>query len=242
MRIIIGADYAEMSKKAALIVAAQVILKPDCVLGLATGSTPLGLYRELIAMYQRGEVDFSKVTTINLDEYYPITPDHPQSYHYFMDQNLFNHINVDRKKIHLPNGMADSVVEECQKYEQLIAEVGGIDLQVLGIGVNGHIGFNEPNPGLNSRTHLVDLKQETIKANSRFFQSEAEVPRQALTMGMGTILKARRIVLLANGRNKAEAIKKTVQGMVTTECPSSFLQTHPDVTLLLDREAAALLD
>ncbi len=242
MRIIIGKDYAEISKKAALIVAAQVVLKPDCVLGLATGSTPLGLYRELIAMYERGEVDFSKVTTFNLDEYYPITPDHPQSYHYFMYQNLFNHINIDPNRIHLPNGMADPVEEECNNYERLIAEAGGIDLQVLGIGVNGHIGFNEPNPGLSSRTHLVDLKQETIKANSRFFQSEAEVPRQALTMGMGTILKARRIILLASGNSKAEAIKKTVQGMVTTECPSSFLQTHPDVTLLLDQEAAALLD
>lgn len=201
----------------------------------------MGLYRELIAMYQRGEVDFSKVTTFNLDEYYPITPDHPQSYHYFMYQNLFNHINVQPENIHLPNGTAEPVEAECSNYERMIAAAGGIDLQVLGIGVNGHIGFNEPNPYLHARTHLTDLKEETIKVNSRFFQSEAEVPRQALTMGIGTILKARRILLLASGENKAQAIKKTVQGLVTTECPASFLQTHPDVTLLLDREAAALL-
>lgn len=242
MRIIIGKDYDEISKKAALIVAAQVVLEPACVLGLATGSTPLGLYRELIAMYQRGELDFSGVTTFNLDEYYPITPDHPQSYHYFMYQNLFNHINVNPEKIHLPSGMADPVEAECTNYERLIAAAGGIDLQVLGIGVNGHIGFNEPNSSLHARTHLVDLKQETIKANSRFFQSEADVPRQALTMGIGSILKARRILLLASGGNKAEAIKETVQGLVTTECPATFLQTHPNVTLLLDQEAAALLE
>ena len=242
MRIVIGKDYDEISKKAALIVAAQVLLKPDCVLGLATGSTPLGLYRELIAMYERGELDFSKVTTFNLDEYYPITPDHPQSYHYFMYKNLFNHINVNPGRIHVPKGTADPVEAECSNYEQMIAAAGGIDLQVLGIGVNGHIGFNEPNPYLQARTHLVDLKKETIKVNSRFFQTEAEVPRQALTMGIGTILKARRILLLASGKSKAEAIKKTVEGLVTTECPSTFLQTHPDVTLLLDQEAAALIE
>lgn len=242
MRIIIGKDYDEMSKKAAMMVAAQVLLKPTSVLGLATGSTPLGLYRELIGMHQRGEVDFAHVTTFNLDEYYPLEPDHPQSYHYFMYENLFNHINVKPEKIHLPDGTAADIKAACAAYERMIAEAGGIDLQVLGIGVNGHIGFNEPNPSLPVGTHLVDLSEETIRVNSRFFQSVDEVPRQAVTMGIGTILKARRIILLANGRNKAEAIKRTVSGLVTSVCPSSFLQTHPDVTLILDQEAAALLD
>jgi len=241
MRIIIGKDYDEMSKKAALMVAAQVLLKPASVLGLATGSTPLGLYRELIGMNQRGDVDFADITTFNLDEYYPLGPDHPQSYHRFMYENFFNHINVKPERIHLPDGMAADIQTACATYERMIAEAGGIDLQVLGIGVNGHIGFNEPNPSLLAETHLVDLSEETIKVNSRFFSSVDEVPRQALTMGIGTILKARRIILLASGRNKAEAIKKTVSGLVTSACPSSFLQTHPDVTLILDQEAAALL-
>ncbi|HBR27817.1 MAG TPA: glucosamine-6-phosphate deaminase [Firmicutes bacterium] len=241
MRILIGKDYEEISKKAALMVAAQVMLKPNSVLGLATGSTPLGLYRELIAMYQRGELDFSAVRTINLDEYYPLAPDDPQSYHYFMNDHLFKQINVKPENIHLPKGNADAVKAECDAYETMISQVGGIDLQVLGIGVNGHIGFNEPHPFLHAQTHLVDLTAETIQVNSRFFASAEEVPRQAVTMGMGTILKARRILLIASGRSKAEAIKKTVNGLVTTECPSSFLQTHPAVTLVLDQEAAALL-
>lgn len=242
MRVVICKDYDELSKKAALIVAAQVVLKPDCVLGLATGSTPLGLYGELIAKYQRGELDFSKVTTFNLDEYYPIGPEHPQSYHYFMYENLFNYINVKPENINLLDGTTNSIEAECTNYERRIAAAGGIDLLVLGLGENGHIGFCEPNACLNPHTHLATLRQETIKVNSRFFQSETEVPPQALTMGIGTILKARRILLLANGRKKAAAIKKTVQGFVTTECPSSLLQVHPNVTVLLDPEAAALLD
>lgn len=242
MRIIIGKDYDEISKKAALIIAAQIILKPTSVLGLATGSTPVGIYRELIAMHQRGELDFAQVTTFNLDEYYPIAPEHPQSYHYFMYDNLFNHINIKPENIHLLNGTADPIEVECANYEQMITAAGGIDLQLLGIGVNGHLGFNEPNTHLNAQTHLIDLLEETIQVNSRFFQSVSEVPRQAVTMGIGTILKARRIVLIASGRNKAAAIKKTIQGFVTPECPSSFLQTHPDVTVFLDPEAAALLE
>lgn len=241
MRILIGKDYAEISKKAALMVAAQIMLKPNSVLGLATGSTPLGLYRELIVMFQRGELDFSAVKTVNLDEYYPIAPDHPQSYHYFMYDHLFNHINVKPENIHLPKGNTDRVKAECDAYERMITQSGGIDLQVLGIGVNGHIGFNEPHSYLHAQTHLVDLAEETIQVNSRFFATPDDVPRQALTMGMGTILKARRILLMANGRSKAEALKKTVNGLVTTECPSSFLQTHPAVTLICDQEAAALL-
>jgi glucosamine-6-phosphate deaminase len=241
MRILIGKDYAEMSKKAALMVAAQIVLKPNSVLGLATGSTPIGLYQELGAMYQRGELDFSAVKTFNLDEYYPIAPDHPQSYQYFMYNYLFSKINIKQENIHLLKGNTDRVTAECAAYERMIAEVGGIDFQVLGIGINGHIGFNEPRSYVHARTHLVDLLEDTIQANSRFFTLSNEVPRQAVTMGMGTILKARRILLIANGRHKAEAIKKTVKELVTTECPSSFLQTHPAVTLILDQEAAALL-
>ncbi|HHT49783.1 MAG TPA: glucosamine-6-phosphate deaminase [Firmicutes bacterium] len=241
MRVLIEKDYTEMSKKAALMVAGQVLLQPATVLGLATGSTTLGLYQELIGMYRRGEVDFANVTTFNLDEYYSLGPDHPQSYHYFMYENLFNHINVKAERIHLPSGTAADIKAACAAYERKITEAGGIDLQVLGVGVNGHIGFNEPNPSLPVYTDLVDLTEETIQVNSRFFRSVEEVPRQAVTMGIGTILKARRIILLANGRHKAEAIRKTVSGMVTSACPSSFLQTHPDVTIILDQEAAALL-
>ena len=190
MRILIGKDYAEMSKKAALMVAAQIVLKPNSVLGLATGSTPIGLYQELGAMYQRGELDFSAVKTFNLDEYYPIAPDHPQSYQYFMYNYLFSKINIKPENIHLLKGNTDRVTAECAAYERMIAEVGGIDFQVLGIGINGHIGFNEPRSYVHARTHLVDLLEDTIQANSRFFTLSNEVPRQAVTMGMGTILKA----------------------------------------------------
>lgn len=241
MRIIVEKNYDGMSRRAALTVASQVMLKPDCVLGLATGSTPLGMYRELIAMCQQKEIDFSGVKTYNLDEYFPLPPVHPQSYHYFMYQNFFNHINVAMDHIHLPKGMATEVQKECQEYEKAIAQAGGIDLQVLGVGENGHIGFNEPADRLEVETHLVDLTEDTIKVNSRFFPSLAEVPRQAVTMGLGTILKARRILLLANGSKKAPAIKETVSGFITTKCPASFLQAHPDVTLILDQEAASLL-
>ncbi len=241
MRIIVESNYDEMSKTAARIVADQVKRKPDCVLGLATGSTPLGMYRELIAMYQRNEVDFSRVKTFNLDEYYPLPADHPQSYHYFMYQNLFKHINVPREQIHIPQGIAADVEKACQEYEKAINAVGGIDLQVLGIGENGHIGFNEPAERMHVATHLTDLTEETVRVNSRFFSSLSEVPRQAVTMGMGTILKARRIILLANGPRKAQAIKEAVSGYITSKCPASFLQVHPDVILILDREAASLL-
>jgi glucosamine-6-phosphate deaminase len=234
-------NYDAMSRKAALIVASQVIMKPDSVLGLATGSTPLGLYRELVKMYQREEVDFSEAKTFNLDEYYQLSPDHPQSYHLYMKDNLFKYINVKPENIHIPKGSSSEIQRECAAYEGLIKKAGGIDLQVLGIGENGHIGFNEPAEELRAQTQLVNLAEETIYVNSRFFRSMDEVPRQAITMGLGTILKARRILLLANGPKKAEAIKKTVSGQITTKCPSSFLQTHPDVTIILEQEAASLL-
>lgn len=241
MRIIIEKDYKAMSKKAALIVASQVLLKPKSVLGLATGSTPLGMYRELIEMYKREELDLSGIKTFNLDEYYQLPPDNPQSYYYFMYNNFFNHINIKPENIRLPKGISQDVKRECEEYETAIEKAGGIDLQVLGIGENGHIGFNEPGEHLRVQTQLINLTDETINANSRFFESEDEVPRQAITMGLGSILKARRILLLANGKKKAQAIKKTVSGYLTTKCPASFLQTHPDVTLILDKEAASLL-
>lgn len=240
MRVIIERDYQEMSKKAALLVASQVTLKPNSVLGLATGSTPLGMYEELIEMYNRGEVDFSEITTFNLDEYYKLPPENPRSYHYYMEENFFKHVNIHPASIHIPDGMTGDVKKECLDYEEKIRRAGGIDLQVLGIGPNGHVGFNEPDERLNVTTHLVDLTEETIEANSRFFESREDVPRQAISVGMATILKARRIILLASGKNKARAIKETVSGYVSTDVPASLLQTHPEVTLIIDEEAASL--
>ncbi|HLV09650.1 MAG TPA: glucosamine-6-phosphate deaminase [Halanaerobiales bacterium] len=241
MRIIIEKDYQSMSRKAALLISSQVILKPDSVLGLATGSTPIGMYQELIQMYKKGELDFSEVVTFNLDEYYQLPPENQQSYHYYMQENFFKNINIKPCNIHIPDGMTEDVNRECHHYEEKIKKSGGIDLQVLGIGSNGHIGFNEPAAQLNVSTHLIDLSEETIRANSRFFNSSNEVPKKALSTGMATILKAKRIILLANGINKAEAIKKTVSGYVDTQVPSSLLQTHPEVTLVIDQEAASLL-
>lgn len=241
MRVIIEEDYEAMSKKAALLVASQINLKPNAVLGLATGETPLGMYRQLIKMYRKGEIDFSEVITFNLDEYYRLSPDNPRSYHYYMQENFFNHINIHPGNTHLPDGMAADIDEECSRYEEMIRQNGGIDLQILGVGSNGHIGFNEPAERLNVTTHLVSLTEETIRANSRFFNSPDDVPRKAVSVGIATILKARRIILLASGRNKARAIKKTVNGYVDTKVPSSLLQTHPEVTLIIDQEAASLL-
>lgn len=241
MRIIIEEDYQAMSKKAALLVASQVTLKPDSVLGLATGDTPLGMYRELIEMFRQGETDFSEVTTFNLDEYYRLLHDNDQSYHYYMYKNFFKHINLRPRNIFIPDGMADDIERECRGYEDEIRISGGIDLQVLGIGSNGHIGFNEPGDRLNVTTKLVKLTDETIKANSRFFESADDVPKMAISVGMATILKARRIILLASGENKAEAIKNTVSGYVSTLTPSSLLQTHPEITVIIDEAAAKLL-
>ncbi|MDO9534825.1 MAG: glucosamine-6-phosphate deaminase [Bacillota bacterium] len=241
MKIYIVEDYQQLSAKAASIVASQVILKNNAVLGLATGSTPEGMYSQLAQMNREGKVDFSEVVTFNLDEYLGLSPDHPQSYHYFMHHHFFNHVNVSPRNIHIPLGQAKNIAEFCLEYEQKITEAGGIDLQVLGIGANGHIGFNEPHTYLKLQTHAIDLTEETIEANSRFFFSPEEVPRQAVTMGMGSIMKAQRILLLASGKNKAPVIKETVSGKITTELPASFLQLHRDCTLILDKEAAALL-
>lgn len=242
MRIIVCEDYQSLSKKAAQIIASQMILEPKSVLGLATGSTPIGMYENLIQMYEEGLIDFSKITTFNLDEYYRLPINNDQSYHYFMDKNLFNHINIDRKNINIPNGMADDIEAECISYDKMIDCIGGIDIQVLGIGNNAHIGFNEPTINFNKRTHVVTLDESTRQANARFFNSIEEVPTKAITMGTGSIFKSKKILLLACGKNKAKAIYNTVHGKVTPEVPSSILQFHKDVIIILDKEAASLLN
>lgn len=236
MKIIIAKDYEEMSKEAALLIAEEIRSKPNSVLGLATGSTPIGCYQELVRMYKEKGLDFSAVTSFNLDEYFGLPADHEQSYAYFMQKNLFTQINIDIKNTHIPNGVTKNVEEECQKYDSLIEEKGGIDLQLLGVGVNGHIGFNEPDEELKIGTHLVDLTENTIKANSRFFHSIEEVPKKAITMGLGPIMKAKKILLLASGKNKAEIIAKIVNGKCSTKVPASILQVHPQLTIIVDEE------
>ncbi len=241
MLVLVKDDYDQMSKEAAKIVAALVRRKPDCVLGLATGSTPLGLYKELIRMHKEEGLDFSKVTTFNLDEYVGLPPEHDQSYHYFMWENLFKHINIDPGRVHVPHGMADDVEEHCRWYEERIKKAGGIDLQVLGIGANGHIAFNEPGSSLGSRTRIKTLTEKTRQDNARFFKSIDEVPKYAITMGIGTIMEARQLLLLASGKNKAHAIKITVEGPITAMVPATIVQMHPKATIIVDKEAAAEL-
>lgn len=241
MRIIITDTYEKMGMEAANIVAGQVYLKPDSVLGLATGSTPVSMYQRLAAVHKSVGLDFSGVTTFNLDEYIGMGPDNPQSYHYFMQENFFRHINIRQENVFIPDGMAEDMAAEGERYERLIAAKGGIDLQVLGIGQNAHIGFNEPDVKFAATTHKVELDEETIQANSRFFKSASEVPRYAISMGIKTIMMAEHVILLANGRNKAEAVYKAVCGDVTPEAPASILQLHRDVAVIVDKEAAALL-
>jgi len=241
MRVIIEKNYQEMSKKAALLVASQLNLKPNSVLGLATGSTPLGMYRELIKMHQYKELDFSDVITFNLDEYYGLSKDNKKSYYYYMNENFFKYVNIHMANIHFLDARTQDIIKECKSYEEKIKRVGGLDLQILGIGPNGHIGFNEPGKTLNVSTHLVNLSEDTIKANSRFFNSPDEVPHQAISIGMATIMKARRIILLANGKNKAGAIKESVGGYLDTKYPASVLQTHPEVTVIIDEAAGSLI-
>ena len=239
MNVIIEDDYEAMSVRAAEIITnmLQTIEKP--VLGCATGSTPLKLYQNLIERYQNGVVDFSEVTTFNLDEYLGITPEDKQSYRYFMDVYLFDKVNIDRSNTHVPDGMTASIDTHCMAYEEAIKEAGGIDLQILGIGSNGHIGFNEPGSAFDSRTRKVSLSRESIAANARHFGEGEAVPDQAITMGIGTIMDASRILLLANGASKAEAIAATLEQPVTSQCPASVLQKHPDVIVILDKEAAS---
>lgn len=234
-------DYESMSKKAAELISAEILKKPNIVLGLATGSTPIGTYKQLIKMYEDKKVDFSKVTTFNLDEYFPIDNDNDQSYHYFMKEQLFDHINIDQSKTDVPNGASKDVETECINYEAKIKKAGGVDLQVLGIGLNGHIGFNEPNEFFDGITHLVDLNESTIEANSRLFESIDQVPKKAISMGIKTILMSKKIVLLVNGEKKANIIKETVLGPITPQVPASALQLHQDVTIILDQDAFKVL-
>ncbi len=237
MRVILCSNYEEMSREAAKMIYGQITLKPTSVLGLATGSTPVGMYERLAEMYKAGDVDFSQVTTFNLDEYYPISKANSQSYHYFMNENLFSKINVNPENIHIPDGETKNPKKECSDYEAKIEKSGGIDLQILGIGQNGHIGFNEPSDNLISVTHLTGLTESTIEANSRFFESADEVPRQALTMGMATILKSKKIVLLASGKSKRAVVSQLLTNEINTELPATILKVHPDVVLICDKEA-----
>lgn len=237
MKLIVCKSYEEMSDAAAALVAEIMKEEPSCVLGLATGSTPVGLYQGLVERYKAGELDFSAVTTVNLDEYYPISPENPQSYRYFMNENLFDHVNLPKERTFLPDGMAEDPQAACRAYEALVTKVGPAAVQVLGIGQNGHIGFNEPAAALEVETHVTGLTESTIKANARFFASEEDVPTQALTMGIGTILNAKRILILASGVSKHEALTKMLAGGLDTSCPASMLNLHPDVTVICDEAA-----
>lgn len=241
MEIRIAADYNELSQRAAEIVAEQVLAKKKSVLGLATGSTPEGMYAELVRMNRQGNLDFSEVITFNLDEYLDLSPDHPQSYYYYMKHHFFNQANIKSSNISMPCTDQNNLEMSCPEYDQSIINSGGIDLQVLGIGTNGHIGFNEPDRFLSLNTHVVDLAEETIDANSRFFKSRDEVPRRAVTMGLGSIMKAKRILLLASGLSKAGAVKEMLSGKVSTELPASLLQLHSNALVIADYEAATLL-
>ncbi|MBS4536894.1 glucosamine-6-phosphate deaminase [Clostridium sp. D2Q-11] len=242
MKIIKVRDYEAMSKKAAVIVSSQINMKNDCVLGLATGDTPLGMYKELIKMYKEEIIDFKEVTTFNLDEYYGISGENEQSYKYYMDKNFFNHINIKPENTHIPNGMAEDIEEEARRYDSLIQGMGDIDLQILGIGRNGHIGFNEPDVKFEACTHLVDLDDETIEANSRFFDDIEDVPKKAISMGIKNIMHADKIILIASGIEKADVIKETIEGSISPNVPASVLQLHPNTIFILDEAAASKLN
>lgn len=241
MRIYQEEDYAAMSRRAAHIIAAEVIRKPNCVLGLATGSTPVGAYQQLTEWNQRGDLSFKEVRTVNLDEYKGLAPAHDQSYRYFMQTNLFDHIDIDVNNTSVPDGLAADADAECAAYDKMVADLGYADLQLLGLGNNGHIGFNEPDSYFTKETHVVDLTESTINANARFFTSVDDVPRQALTMGVGCIMNARRILIIANGEAKADALYNAFCGPITPECPASILQLHPDVVLVADKAALSKL-
>lgn len=241
MNVYVVEDYVELSKKAARIVLEQIHFKKNSTLGLATGSTPLGMYKELINLYNNGLVDFSQVKTFNLDEYYGLSKSNNQSYYYYMKENFFQQVNIPEHHIDIPDGMAEWVEEECLRYEKRIEISGGIDLQILGIGRNGHIGFNEPDFKFEALTHLVNLDEDTIRANSRFFSSIKDVPNKAISMGMKTIMNSKKILLMASGKEKAEAIKNTIKGKINPGVPASILQLHSSVILLVDKEAASMV-
>ena len=237
MRVIICDNYEEVSKEAAKIFAAQVYMKPDSVLGLATGSTPVGMYKILADMNQRGEISFKDCKSFNLDEYYPLAPDNDQSYRYFMNTNFFDHIDIDKANTRVPDGMAADPEAACKAYDQAIDEAGGVDIQVLGIGQNGHIAFNEPDEKLVCGTHLTSLTESTINANARFFEKKEDVPTQAVTMGMASIMKAKTIILLANGKAKHQAISELLDDKISTSNPSTLLKVHPNTIIICDKEA-----
>lgn len=234
-------DYQDMSRKAANIISAQIIMKPNCVLGLATGSSPAGTYKQLIEWYKKGDLDFSQVTSINLDEYKGLSPENDQSYRYFMNTNLFDHVNIDKSRTFVPNGLESDSEKACSDYNQIIASSGGIDLQLLGLGHNGHIGFNEPGAAFERETHCVDLTESTIEANKRFFASEEDVPRQAYTMGIKSIMQARKILVIVSGADKAEILERVLHGPITPTVPASILQMHNDVTIVADEAALGRL-
>lgn len=240
MKVIIVKNYEEMSQKAAEIIAEQVNAKPDSIIGFATGSTPIGLYGILIEKYEKGEVSFRGMTTVNLDEYVGLAGDHEQSYNYFMNHNPFDHIDVDKNNVNIPNGKPDGLYAECVRYMDKLASIKQ-DIQILGIGSNGHIGFNEPGTSFRSVTHVVELTENTIKDNSRPFDDISEVPRMAITMGISEIMNAKHVLVLANGEGKAEAVYKMIKGKVTEDCPASVLQNHPNCTVIVDEKAAKLL-
>jgi glucosamine-6-phosphate deaminase len=242
MKIIKAKDYEDMSRKAANIMSAQVILKPNCVLGLATGTTPIGAYTQLAKWYEKGDVDFAEVSTYNLDEYRGLTYDDPQSYHYFMNENFFSHINIDPANTHVPDGSNPDAAAACAEYDKMVAAAGYPDLQLLGLGNNGHIGFNEPDDHFSCGTHCVDLTESTIKANSRLFEREEDVPRQAYTMGVQTIMYARMILMIVSGANKAQAVHDMCFGPVTPECPASILQLHTNCVVVADEDALSLCE
>ena len=241
MRVICAKDYLDASRKTANIISAQVILKPDCVLGLATGSSPVGAYQQLIEWYEKGDLDFSQVRTVNLDEYVGLGAGDEQSYVSFMRKNLFDHININPQNTHLPNGLEMNAAKQCAEYDELIHSLGGVDLQLLGIGHNGHIGFNEPSDTFVKGTNCVDLTQSTIEANARFFDNEDQVPKQAYTMGILDILQAKRVVMIVTGESKAQILKDAFCGPVRPEVPASIMQMHPDFILVADEAAMSLV-
>lgn len=241
MEVLVKDSVEAMSKQAAEMIADLIRHKPRAILGLATGSTPLGTYKQLIRLHKEEGLDFSRVTTFNLDEYVGLAHEHPQSYHYFMWENLFKQININPKNVHIPDGTAKDIPAFCRWYEEQIVKAGGLDLQLLGIGSNGHIAFNEPGSSLGSRTRVKTLDEKTRQDNARFFRSLNEVPKYAITMGIGTIMDARQLILLANGDGKAEAIAKTCEGPITAMVPATIVQLHPRATIIVDKAAAARL-
>lgn len=241
MKIYCGENYKEMSRKAANIISAQIITKSDCVLGLATGSTPIGTYDQLVEWYEKGDLDFSEVTSVNLDEYKGLSGENDQSYRYFMNKHLFDRVNIDKSRTFVPNGLEEDSQKACEEYNEIIHRLGGIDLQLLGLGHNGHIGFNEPGDAFEKETHCVNLTERTIEANKRFFEKESDVPRQAYTMGIKTIMQAKKVLVIVSGEDKADIVCKAFAGPITPEVPASVLQLHNDVTLVGDKAALGKL-